>query len=150
MIAIMSLGHIAFPLSPRNNPTVTAHLLEKMEVTQLFASEDSTIQALAQDANDLLVGKGMKAVKLIPMVKVMDLERDGDTSGEVLEAGINDIADTDVTVILHSSGRVLLQSGAMYSMSVLTSLHLHYRYYGIPEADPYHKAWIDEPGQHPS
>lgn len=107
MLAIMSLGHIAFPLSPRNSPIVTAHLLEKMGVTQIFVSEDSMMQTLAQDTNGLLVGKGMQAVKLIPMVSVMSLNTS--TLGEALENGIRDIAEADVTVILHSSGEIRLQ-----------------------------------------
>ena len=57
MVAIMSLGYIAFPLSPRNNPVVTAHLFEKMNPILVFTSEDSAMQGLAQDANKLLDAK---------------------------------------------------------------------------------------------
>ena len=102
MVAIMSLGFIAFPLSPRNNPTVTAHLLEKIGVDLLFVSEDSAMQALAREANELLAGRGIKSVEVVPMVRSLHLA-DKD-AGDTLKDGINDITDSDVTVIMHSSG----------------------------------------------
>lgn len=99
----MSLGHIAFPMSPRNSPIVTAHLLEKVEVAHVFVSGDPMMQTLVKGANALLVGKGLRAVKMLPMINAMGLATNA--FGEALETGINEIADTDVTVILHSSGR---------------------------------------------
>ena len=102
MIAIMSLGYIAFPLSPRNNPTVTAYLLDKIGVVQLFVSEDAAMQSLANEANKLSVEKGLLAVELIPMVKSMELHSKEPVN--ILDTGIRDIKDNDVTVIMHSSG----------------------------------------------
>ncbi|KAF7797380.1 hypothetical protein EIP86_008575 [Pleurotus ostreatoroseus] len=101
-LAIMSLGHIAFPLSPRNSPVVTAHLLEKVGVDYIFVSEDPDMQALAKEANELLVAKGLQAVNIVAMTSIMNLDPEDTTAG--LETGIKDIADTDVAIILHSSG----------------------------------------------
>ncbi|OJT05247.1 hypothetical protein TRAPUB_3954 [Trametes pubescens] len=99
-MAIMSLGYTAFPLSPRNLPVVTAHLLEKTGVSQLYASEDAAMQGSAKAAAKLLEEKGLH-VDLLPMIKPEEWVS--------LPAGVEpfslaDIADTDVTVILHSSG----------------------------------------------
>ena len=100
----MSLGHIVFPLSPRNSPVVTAHLLEKVGVDYVFVSADSDMQALAKEANESLVAKGLQAVSLLPMISIMSLDNN---TAEILNIGIKDIADTDVAIILHSSGTTL-------------------------------------------
>ncbi|KAI0314061.1 acetyl-CoA synthetase-like protein [Amylostereum chailletii] len=101
-LAIMSLGFTAFPLSPRNSAAVTAHLLEKTGVVQLFVSGDLAMQTLAQDAVKILADKGLE-VQLLPMVKYADLKRNTDNDN-VGDAKMVDIADDHVTLILHSSG----------------------------------------------
>ena len=101
----MSLGYTVFPLSPRNNPTVTAYLLEKVGVHQLFVSEDLVMQTLAKEANKILSDKGNQPIALASIVRFAHLE-DRDMGG-ALKDGIIDIADTDITVIMHSSGKSL-------------------------------------------
>ncbi|KAI0629572.1 acetyl-CoA synthetase-like protein [Trametes polyzona] len=99
-LAILSLGFIAFPLSPRNLADVTAHLLEKTGVTQLYVSGDAGMQNLAKGAAEILSKKDY-SVDLLPMITPSDwvsVPADAETTRVV------DIADTDVTVILHSSG----------------------------------------------
>ena len=108
MVAITSLGYTAFPLSPRNSPIVTSHLLERQNVVQLYVTSDSAMQTLAHEANKLLSDKG-KGVALLPMVRFAELSALKVSS--ILETGIVEIADTDVTVILHSSGK--RQDGAL-------------------------------------
>ncbi|KAI0669497.1 acetyl-CoA synthetase-like protein [Trametes maxima] len=99
-VAILSLGWTAFPLSPRNSPVVTAHLLEKTGTVQLYASEDAGMQALASASVKLLNEKGIH-VDVLPMIKPEDWLSvpAGSTPATVV-----DIKDDDVTVILHSSG----------------------------------------------
>ena len=107
MIAIMSLGHAVFPMSTRNTPLVTAHLLEKVGVTHVFINEDSAMRKLAEEANNLLVKKGLQSAQIAQMISVVDSKIN--TFTEALETGINEIADNEVTVILHSSGKASLR-----------------------------------------
>ena len=105
MIAVMSLGHAVFPMSTRNTPVVTAHLLEKVGVTHVFISKDLAMRELAEEANKLLAEKGLRTAQITQMISVMDSRIN--TFSEALEAGINEIADNEVTVILHSSGKAV-------------------------------------------
>ncbi|KAL1937899.1 hypothetical protein VTO73DRAFT_12792 [Trametes versicolor] len=99
-VAIMSLGYTAFPMSPRNLPVVIAHLLEKTGGLQLYVSEDAATQSFARDAAKLLEQKGIH-VDLLSMIKPDEWLS--------LPAGVEPfpivaVADTDLAVILHSSG----------------------------------------------
>lgn len=137
-MAIMSLGYTAFPLSPRNLPVVTAHLLEKTGVSQLYASEDAAMQGSAKAAAKLLEEKGLH-VGLLPMIKPEEWVS--------LPAGVEpfspvDIADTDVTVILHSSGSYY---PPLLRRAELTSIRNH----RFPEANSYHPPRTDQPVEHP-
>lgn len=102
-VAIMGLGYTAFPLSPRNSPTVTAHLLEITGVVQLFVSDDPSMQTLAKESAKLLAERG-REVELLPMVKFADLKRDSSGFSHEVEKGVTDIADDETAIILHSSG----------------------------------------------
>ncbi|KZT21918.1 acetyl-CoA synthetase-like protein [Neolentinus lepideus HHB14362 ss-1] len=101
LVGIMSLGYTAFPLSPRNSPTVTAHLLEVTGVSQVYVSEDPAMQAIMRGAFDILHDKGL-IVEPLPMIKPTDYAKSSGP-GKVV-----DIGDNDVTVILHSSGTTAL------------------------------------------
>ncbi|KAJ3557933.1 hypothetical protein NM688_g1205 [Phlebia brevispora] len=107
LVAIMSLGYTAFPLSPRNNPGVTAHLLEITGVQELYVSEDSAMQALASESAKLLSEKGLK-VELLQMVKFTGLQGAKDRFEQFTRQSVVDIEDNDVTLILHSSGTTAL------------------------------------------
>ena len=100
-IAIMTLGYVAFPLSPRNSAAVTAHLLETTGVSLVFVSEDAAMHALAIEAIKILNGKGVH-VRATPMVKLEDVKA---TVGNARDVVATDIANDDVTFILHSSGK---------------------------------------------
>ncbi|KAI0708459.1 acetyl-CoA synthetase-like protein [Earliella scabrosa] len=97
LVAIMSLGYTAFPLSPRNSSTVTAHLLESTGACQLLVSGDTAMQSFAQAAVTILKQKGVE-IEVQKMVLPEDYHQ---VSGH---PGMVDIGDDDVTIILHSSG----------------------------------------------
>ncbi|KAI0657838.1 acetyl-CoA synthetase-like protein [Cubamyces menziesii] len=99
-VAVMALGYIVLPLSPRNSSIVTAHLLEKTGVRQLYVSTDDAMQNLARASVELLAHKGIK-VDVVPMVTPDDWSKPAKGTGK---AAMKDIADTDVTIIMHSSG----------------------------------------------
>ncbi|KAH9889260.1 acetyl-CoA synthetase-like protein [Cubamyces lactineus] len=99
-VAIMALGYIAFPLSPRNSAVVTAHLLEKMAVCQLYVSVDDGMQKLARAAAEILAEKGLK-VDIVSMITPEDMSKPANGTGE---AAMKDIGDSDVSAVLHSSG----------------------------------------------
>ena len=97
----MTLGFVAFPLSPRNSAAVTAHLLQTTGVSLVFVSEDAAMQALAAEAVKILSAKGVD-VQATPMVKLIDVKAN---IGSACDVVVTDIADDDVTFILHSSGK---------------------------------------------
>ncbi|OSC97571.1 acetyl-CoA synthetase-like protein [Trametes coccinea BRFM310] len=101
IIAIISLGYTAFPLSPRNSAAVTAHLLESMGVVQLYASKDAGMQTLAREAIEILAKKGI-SVETIPMITPEDHES-ATSALPAADVPVH-IDDDDVTIILHSSG----------------------------------------------
>ncbi|KZV70689.1 acetyl-CoA synthetase-like protein [Peniophora sp. CONT] len=104
-MAIMTLGYVAFPLSPRNSAVVTAHLLEVTNASMVFASEDVSMQALATEAIKILGEKGVR-VRPSPMVKLDDVKELNAGRGHAV--AVTEIADDDVTFILHSSGTTSL------------------------------------------
>ncbi len=93
----MSLGYVAFPLSPRNNPIVTAHLLETTGATHVFVSRDTAMRSVIEGAATVLGKKGIK-------IDVFDMPRSSDYEQTSAHPQVVDIADDDVTIILHSSG----------------------------------------------
>ncbi|KAI0708460.1 acetyl-CoA synthetase-like protein [Earliella scabrosa] len=97
LVAIMSLGYTAFPLSPRSSSTVTAHLLETTGASQLLVSDDAAMQSLAQAAIAILEQKGV-AIAVQKMLRPEDYRQASSHPGMV------DIGDDDVTVFYHSSG----------------------------------------------
>ncbi|KAI0819209.1 acetyl-CoA synthetase-like protein [Trametes gibbosa] len=99
-VAIMSLGYTAFPLSPRNVSEITAHLLEKTGGAQLYASADAAMQGLAKGAVEILEKKGV-TVDLLPMIAPSDWQSPAEA---YMPAAVVEVAETDVAVILHSSG----------------------------------------------
>ncbi|KAI0325861.1 acetyl-CoA synthetase-like protein [Cubamyces sp. BRFM 1775] len=99
-VAIMGLGYIVLPLSPRNSPTVIAHLLEKTGARQLYVSADDAMQNLSRASMEILAQKGIK-VDVVPMITTEDWSKPTKGTGR---AAMKDIADTDVTIIMHSSG----------------------------------------------
>ncbi|KAH9851149.1 acetyl-CoA synthetase-like protein [Lenzites betulinus] len=99
-VAVMSLGYTVFPLSQRNTAEVTAYLLEKTGVVQLYVSADAGMQSLATSSAGILGDKGVK-VELLPMIVPSDWQS---PALEDVHPTIVDVADTDVVVILHSSG----------------------------------------------
>ena len=100
-VAIMSLGHIAYPLSPRNNAIVTAHLLEATGTTRVFVSEDAAMQGLARAAADILWKKDIR-------VQMFNMPRPEDHAQGNAHPGLVDINEQDTTIILHSSGTTAL------------------------------------------
>ncbi|KAI0800375.1 acetyl-CoA synthetase-like protein [Fomes fomentarius] len=99
-VAIMSLGYIAFPLAPRTTPAVIAHLLSSTGANHVIASEDAPVQDLLRDARDILKDKGFQ-VTSSPMVMPDEYSR---ATGNEKNHEVVDIADNDITLILHSSG----------------------------------------------
>ncbi|KAI8993761.1 acetyl-CoA synthetase-like protein [Trametes punicea] len=100
MVAIMSLGYTAFPLSPRNSAEVNAHLLEVSGAVQLYVSRDDGMQTLARKAVDILGSKAIE-VELVPMITPEEYASPSTTTSA---NQLVDIADDEATVILHSSG----------------------------------------------
>ncbi len=99
-VAIMSLGYIAFPLAPRTTPAVIAHLLSSTGAKHVIASEDASVQVLLRDACDILKDKGLQ-VTSSPIVRPDEYSR---ATSKKTDHKVVDIADNDVTLILHSSG----------------------------------------------
>ncbi|TBU58486.1 acetyl-CoA synthetase-like protein [Dichomitus squalens] len=97
LVAIMSLGFTAFPLSPRNNPTVTAHLVEVTGITKVLVSEDLAMQTLIKEASAVLTKKGITIEPLL-------MPKPGDYADASGMRTVKEIGDNDVTIILHSSG----------------------------------------------
>ncbi|TBU40122.1 hypothetical protein BD309DRAFT_1082947 [Dichomitus squalens] len=97
LVAIMSLGFTAFPLSPRNNPTVTAHLVEVTGITKVLVSEDLAMQTLIKEASAVLTKKGITIEPLL-------MPKPGDYADASGMRTVKEIGDNDVTMILHSSG----------------------------------------------
>ncbi|RPD57315.1 acetyl-CoA synthetase-like protein [Lentinus tigrinus ALCF2SS1-7] len=100
-VAIMSLGYIAYPLSPRNNPVVTAHLLEATGTTRVFVSADAAMQGLIRGAADILAQKGIQ-------IDTFSVPRPEDHAQGAAHPGLADISEGDTTIILHSSGTTAL------------------------------------------
>ncbi|KAL7277648.1 hypothetical protein ACG7TL_008575 [Trametes sanguinea] len=113
IIAIISLGYTAFPLSPRNSAAVTAHLLESTGVVQLYASKDAGMQTLAREAIEILAKKGI-SVETIPMITPEDHES-AISALPAADVPVH-IEDDDVTIILHSSGQIFMAERSLSSM----------------------------------
>ncbi|KAJ7485527.1 acetyl-CoA synthetase-like protein [Mycena latifolia] len=100
LIAIMSLGLTAFPMSPRNNAEATANLLKNTGALSMFTNTNGPVSDLAKEAVALLSKDGLK-LDLLPMVQC-------ENSTQVLNAAAGkrtqQIEDNDVMLILHSSG----------------------------------------------
>ncbi|KAI0753486.1 acetyl-CoA synthetase-like protein [Daedaleopsis nitida] len=103
LVAIMSLGYIAFPLSPRNNPIVTAHLLDVTHTTRIFVSDDAAMQSVAKGAIDILAKKGIT----VDMFAMPQPHNYAQASEERQRLPV-DVGEDDVTIILHSSGTTAL------------------------------------------
>lgn len=102
----MSLGHVAFPLAPRNTAAVIAHLLESSGATHILVSGEPAMQRLAQEAGEILREKGL-GVKRLPMITH---EEYSPASDRQTVHKVVDVADDEVAIILHSSGT--MQSAA--------------------------------------
>ncbi|KAJ7171157.1 acetyl-CoA synthetase-like protein [Mycena filopes] len=99
LIAIMSLGHTAFPMSPRNNAEATAHLLEKTGASYIFTNTEGTSPSLVKDAVALLSKQGVH-VEIFPMAQYEELL----SATDVEAADLPPIHADDTVLILHSSG----------------------------------------------
>ncbi|KAJ6625067.1 acetyl-CoA synthetase-like protein [Mycena sp. CBHHK59/15] len=102
LIAIMSLGLVAFPMSPRNNAEATAHLLKETGARHIFVNTVGPANELVRDAAALLSKEGIE-LELLRMVKFDELTRESDVE-DVDSEGVPKIGNDDVVVILHSSG----------------------------------------------
>ncbi|OJT07922.1 hypothetical protein TRAPUB_1201 [Trametes pubescens] len=102
LVALMSLGYIAFPIAHSLSADAVAHLLEAKGATRLFVSEDEKMQALAHCTKDMLGKKGA-TLQLLPMITPQDYAQQRQTSALCLR-NLAHIADDEVTVIYHSSG----------------------------------------------
>ena len=109
----MSLGYVVVPLWSGNNPANMARLLEDLTPCFMFVSHDSVMQTLANEANKLLVEKNLDEIPTLPMIQFADL--DSVDPGSILEDGVVDIGDTDVAIIVYSSGKLSMVVGFINS-----------------------------------
>lgn len=116
MLAIMSLGATAFPLSLRNTAAITAHLLKTTGSTMVFVSSDETMQKLAQQAVDSLANEGIQ-VHIVPMATPADWAV---RAASDIPLRSKDMDEDNVAVILHSSGQLSL-SKSFFSFSTGTT-----------------------------
>ena len=111
MVAIMALGYTAFPLSPRNSASVTAHLIRTVGVEQVYVSADAAMQSLMKDSVGVLSSEeNGRVVEVLPMIKFDELNDSKDGEEDPLADGVKEIADGEVTVILHSSGTLIMDA----------------------------------------
>lgn len=99
--AIMRLGLTAFPIGPRNTAHAVASLLKRTGTLLIFVSEDEPMQALARESAEELAQDGLK-LEIAPMIKFEDITGKKVTSKE--DGPIRKLGQSEVTVILHSSG----------------------------------------------
>ncbi|KAJ7171136.1 acetyl-CoA synthetase-like protein [Mycena filopes] len=99
LIAIMSLGYTAFPMSPRNNAEATANLLKTTGAAYIFTNNDGPNHTLVNDARALLSKDGL-SLDILPMPQYKDLMNMSDVKAMELPQIHND----DTMLILHSSG----------------------------------------------
>ncbi|KAI8971004.1 acetyl-CoA synthetase-like protein [Trametes punicea] len=100
MLAIMSLGYVAYPLSPLNSAEAVAHLLKARGVTQVFVSDDQQTRNIAHVAIDIMRKEGNE-VDMLPMIRPDDYASLPHTVNLMKTV---DIDDDDIVLILHSSG----------------------------------------------
>ncbi|KAJ6494041.1 acetyl-CoA synthetase-like protein [Mycena vitilis] len=102
LIAIMSLGHTAFPLAPRNNAEATASLLRATGARRVFCNLDGPSSELARKAAVLLAKEGVQ-LDLLPMLRHEDLVQ-GIEASDRIEGIPQQVNRDDTVLILHSSG----------------------------------------------
>ncbi|KAI0669500.1 hypothetical protein C8Q78DRAFT_1080217 [Trametes maxima] len=132
MVAIMALGHTAFPLATINSAEAVAHLLGTTAgpgtVVQLLVptggdDHSQETQRIAREAADILRARGT-TLELLPMVKPEDYLRVGPVVASSCDGGratlmeVVDIADDDPALVLHSSG-IVVSNGARDSSRTL-------------------------------
>ena len=113
-----------FPLSPGSSPTLVAYFAETVGIAQLYISDDLVVQSIAEAANVLLREKGVGLdLQLMPKLTDLSVAAAGEEEG-------HELADGDVVIILHSSGRNCVVTRGVTLISTC-------RYHWAPQVDPY-------------
>ncbi|KAI0050788.1 acetyl-CoA synthetase-like protein [Auriscalpium vulgare] len=99
---ILSLGFVAFPISPRNSPAAVAHLMRSSHIIQLFVSNDSAMQTIASEALEILK-KESTYVELLPMILYADVAS-GRSDGMDTSPYARPLKLENEMCLLHSSG----------------------------------------------
>ncbi|KAJ7910491.1 acetyl-CoA synthetase-like protein [Mycena leptocephala] len=102
LIAIMSLGHTTFPMSPRNSAEVIAHLLKATRARRIFTNTEGPVNALAKQTAVLLAKEGVQ-LDLLPMAQYEELMQEPDAP-DATERLPERVQPDDIVLILHSSG----------------------------------------------
>ncbi|KAJ7158106.1 acetyl-CoA synthetase-like protein [Mycena filopes] len=117
LVAIMSLGHTAFPMSPRNSVEATASLLKTTGAAHIFTNTDEPNHALANDAAALLSKDGFH-LDILPMPRYEELINMPDVKAMELPQIHND----DTMAVLHSSGTTAFPKPIPLSKKALINL----------------------------
>ncbi|KAJ6507578.1 acetyl-CoA synthetase-like protein [Mycena vulgaris] len=123
-VAIMSLGHVVFPMSPRNGAQITANLLRDTGVRYLFVDKGGPIHELAKEVVQRLSAEGIP-IGVFPMLQFSDISADIDVEYALPALEVN---DQDTMLILHSSGTTKAPKAIHFSRrGLIKTLNVPYR-----------------------
>lgn len=108
LVGAMRTGFIIFPISTRNSTPAIAFLLSETNSTHLFVSSESRSQTLTSDAlAELPVGPTVVIQHAMPVFE--DLYPIVGVDPDFIMAPARETSNSDVVLIIHSSGTCLLQ-----------------------------------------
>lgn len=101
---IIRLGHVPFPISPRNSPAAIAHLLTGTHASHILVSGGPSMQGLWAGAAAVLQGGSRHPVKALPTPFYRDLYENRLDENVLPTPSTYKAHLSDVGMILHTSG----------------------------------------------
>ncbi len=102
---IIRLGHVPFPVSPRNSSAAIAHLLAETQASHILVSGNPSMQSLWAGAADVLRGRGGLQVKTLPTPSYSDLYGDRLDEDVLPTPPASKTHLSSVGLVLHTSGK---------------------------------------------